>query len=398
MRRSLSIPSPFLAACLTVALVAAPLVAQDKQPQATYLSLDGKEPKRPKLDAGADTNDAQAYVEWGNQRGTPWKKSFDAYYWAYRLDPSNPIYLLNMNSAVYWAQSPEWRREYWLGADFATKSKEARLLDSLSNLLFYREPFAHFTSNNCVVDRDWLDYVEGSNYLTAEHYYEQGCYTQAVDWYRKVLAKAPSHLSSRLNLVRAMHWTGQHGNALANLDTALTQLRARDDKRTSRFYASKAQLETMRGEIYTAMEDYFNAKKAYGKALEESMEYWPAHMRLARLASFQNEHAEALLEYDQAVQLAEHEPAAHFDYGLALLRAEKPADAEREFRRTLELEPYFALAHFNLALALDQQGKRDEAVSSYRTYLARAAKRHARMVNLATQRLTLLAPTQTSNK
>jgi tetratricopeptide (TPR) repeat protein len=285
-----------------------------------------------------------------------------------------------------------------MGADFATKSKEARLLDSLANMVSYREPFAHFTSSTCVIDRDWLDYVEGSDYLTAEHYYEQGCYTQAIDWYRKVLLKFPNHFSSRMNLVRAMHWTGQHGNALAQIDTAITQLRARDSKRTYRFYASKEQLETMRGEILTQMEDFNGAKKAYGKALEENLSYWPAHVRLALLASIQGEHDEALQEYDQAVQLADREPAVHFDYGIALLRADKAPEAEREFRRVLELEPNFNLAYFNLALTLDRQGRREDAIAAYRTYLKRASRRQAKMTTMASQRLAVLAPGQTFDK
>lgn len=361
----------------------------------TSLSLDGKEPKRPKLESDADTNDAQAYIEWGNRRETSRKKAFDAYYWAYRMDPTRHVYLLNMFTAVYWAQSPEWRSEYWQGADFAVKSKVARLLDSLSNMVSYREPFAHFTNGGrCAVDRDWLDYVAESVYLTAEHYFEQGCWTQAIDWYRKVLAKYPNHLSSRMNLVRSMHWTGQHGNALAQIDTTLAQLRARDSKRTYRFYVSKEQLEMMRGEILAQMEDYFNAKKAYGRALEENLSYWPAHVRLALLASIQGEHDEALQEYDQAVQLAPNEPAVHFDYGIALLRADKAAEAEREFRRVIELEPNFGLAYFNLALTLDRQGRRDDAIAAYRTYLARGSKRQAKMTTMAAQRLAVLAPGQ----
>ena len=385
-----------LAAALA-APVATPAGAQDK-PQPFFLSLDGKEPKRPRLDAGVDTNDARAYIEWGNQRNTPWKKSFDAYYWALRLEPNEPIRYLQLFNAVYWAQSPEWRREFAMGADFATKSKEARLLDSLIKIVNYREPFAHFSGTNCVVSRDWLDYVEGDAYLTAEHYYEQSCWTQAAQWYQKVIAKYPKHLRSRLNLVRSLHYTGQHGPALVQLDTAIAQVRDQDAKRTSRYYFSKEQLETMRGDIYVQMQDFFNAKKAYGKALEEELSYWPAHVRLARLASIQEEHTEALLEYDQAVQLAADDATVHYDFGLGLLRADKSADAEREFRKVIDLEPHFALGYFNLGLALDQQGTQDEAVESYRRYLARAPKKHGKMVKLAQGRLAILAPTLTAEK
>ena len=383
-------------ALVLAAVLATSLGAQ--QSQAVWPSLDGKEPKRPRLEAGADTNDAGAYRAFAMERNTSWKKSFDAYYWGRRLDPSNSIYLLDLRQAVYWGQSPEWRREYALGAEFATKSKESRLIDSLDNTLFYREPFAHYTSLSCTVDRDWLDYIEGELFLTALHYHEQGCYTQAAQWYTKVLAKSPRALGSRMNLVRVLYYTGQYGTALAQIDTALAQIRERDTKRTYRFYSSKEQLETMRGEIFEAQQDFNGAKKAYGKALEENMAYWPAHVRLARLASMQEEHAEALQEYDQAVQLAAQEPTVHFDYGVALLKAEKAAEAEREFRRAIELEPYYSLAYFNLALALDNQGKRDDAVATYRDYLTRAPRRHGKMVTMAKQRLAVLAPAQTSNK
>jgi tetratricopeptide (TPR) repeat protein len=387
-------PSLAFAAAVVLAAAALPVapLAARQAPAPTFLTVDGKEPKRPKLDAGADTNDARAYVEWGHLRETPQKKRFDGFYWAYRLEPNAQYLRLNMMQSILNSQSWDWRREWVNGASFVTRSRESQLIDSLYNLVYYREPFANLFVRTCYLDGDWLDYLEGNPYWTADHYYERGCYKEAAEWWTKFLAKSPTHLSARLYLVRALHWTGQHGNALAHIDTAIAQIRQREDKRTTRFYASKEQLETMRGEIYEQMEDMFNAKKAYGKALEENLAYWPAHVRLARLASIQQEHAEALQEYDQAVQLADMEPTVHFDYGIALLRAEKAAEAEREFRRTIELEPMFALAHFNLGLALDQQGKRDDAVATYRTYLARAPRKQARMINLAKQRVALLAP------
>jgi tetratricopeptide (TPR) repeat protein len=384
------------AALAPLAPLASPLGAQEKS-QPVFLSLDGKEPKRPRLEAGADTNDARAYIDWGHQSES-WKKSFDAYYWAWRLDPQSPMHLMQMYNAVYGAQSPEWRNAYNEGATFALKSRESRLLDSLENTVYYREPFAHFTYRECRISRDWLEALEDDPYLTGVYYQGRGCYTQAADAYGKTLAKKPDALGARMNLVRMLYFIGHHGNAMAHIDTAITQLRARDNKRTYRLYSSKEQLETMRGEIYESLEDYNNAKKAYGKALEENLSYWPAHVRLARLASLQQEHDEALQEYDQAVQLAEKEPTVHFDYGIALLRARKPVDAEREFRRALELEPYFALARFNLGVALDNQGKKDEAIETYRTYIASAPRRQGRMINHANERLQLLGAAQTTSK
>src|SRR5215510_1330662 len=48
-----------------------------------------KEPKRPKLDAQADTNDAAAYYYFATARlRTDPQKAADALYWATRLDPA----------------------------------------------------------------------------------------------------------------------------------------------------------------------------------------------------------------------------------------------------------------------------------------------------------------------
>ena len=382
-----------LAVPVALVIPAAPLAGQSDKPQPFFFSLDGKEPKRPKLEPGADTNDARAYIEWGHLRETPWKKSFDAYYWAYRLEPANQATRLNLRDAVVASQGFNWQREYWDGAEFVIKSRQSKLLDTLNNLVFYREPFANLFYDRCIVDRDWLDYLEGNAYWTADHYYSQGCYTQAAEWFGKLLAKSPTMLTPRLNLVRSLHWTNRHAEALVQLDTALAQLRARDAKRTYRFYVSKEQLETMRGEIYEGQQDYHNAKLAYAKALEENLAYWPAHMRLARVALVQGSIDEALQEYDQVLQLVQGEPVPHLDYGYALLQAKRPADAEKQFRRAIELEPYWALSYYNLAVSLDNQGKKEEAAAAYRDYLARAPKRNAKFIAHSNTRLAELTRT-----
>jgi hypothetical protein len=105
---------------LPCALILAPaLAAQDGIPQ------------RPKLPKDADTNDAGEYVRWGNRRGTSWAKAYDAYYWAWRLEPNNWTHLYRMRRAVLLGQSNEWRLEDDRGAEYVTKSKPAKLLDSL---------------------------------------------------------------------------------------------------------------------------------------------------------------------------------------------------------------------------------------------------------------------------
>lgn len=377
-------------AVLLVAALAAPAMTLPAQ-AATYFTIDGKEPQRPKLPAGADTNDARAYLSWGNLGSTPWKKSFDAYYWAYRLDPTNEYYRLAMRNAVYWQQSPEWRFAYsFERAAYAMKSKQAKLLDTLETLVYLRDPLVHAISSECKADADIVRYYAKNSYMLGEYFYEIGCYTQAAQQFGDALAKRPDWLDVRYSRARSLYFVGQHGNAIAELQVLLDSLRARDQKRTRRYYVSKEVLELMRGDMLVATQDYFNAKKAYARSLEENVAYGPAHVRLARVALAQDELDEALQEYDQALQIEEKDPAVHNDYGVALMKAKKWPEAEAQFRRAVELEPYFALPYFNLAVTLDNQGKRDEAVASYRGYIARAPGWQARNVTMANARLAAL--------
>lgn len=383
-------------ALVLVALAAASAPLRAQQPARTFLTLDGREPVRPRLEAGADTNDARAYNDWAHARSTPDKKRFDGFYWAMRLDPDATHYWLNMSQSIYNAKGWDWQRERINGADFVVKSRESRLIDSLETMAYYRDPFTNLFAKSCVLDRDAFEYYKDDPFWSAWYYHVRGCYTQAAEGWSRYLAKNPGALGVRLDLVRAYVWTRQYGNALREIDVTLDSLRARDAKRTYRFYISREMLETMRGDIYEAQEDYFNAKKAYGKALEENLTYWPAHVRLARAAIRQNELPEALQEFEQAAQLAPDEAIVHFEYGGALLRADRNADAEREYRRTLELEPHFALAHLNLAMAVDRQGRKDDALLEYRAYAARAPRRQARQLLIAQQRIAALGGAMTA--
>lgn len=367
---------------LAAAPLAAPLAAQG------FPTLDGKIPPRPKLPAGLDTNDAGAYHEWAVGHKVDWRQKYNAFWWALRLNPTNEAHRIALYQAVYYTRSPEWRWEYYDGAEFVVKSKEAKLLDTLATLTALKDPFAHLTVRQCNLDADIL--ALNDPVITAMHYYEEGCYGQAAEKYVAAIQKRPKAIGLRIDRARALAWSGQPVAALAELQVTLDTLRARDTKRTARLYQSKEVLELMRGRIYEDQQDYFNAKKAYGKALEENLAFYPAHASLARVALAQNEIPEALQEYDQAIQIYAEDGVLHDDYGEALLKAGRFEDAEKEFRRAIELEPYYATPQYNLARALDRQGKAAEAVAQYETYLARAPKRQARMITWANGRVAAL--------
>jgi Tfp pilus assembly protein PilF len=371
-------------------LAAAVLAALATTATTAAAQKKGREPERPRLPAGADTNDAESYHKYAMQRDVPWKKSYDAEYWAYRIDPLQPAYLYAQWLSLWYKQAPQWREEFRAGAEFAVKSKEARELDSLFLQAQIQDPFVHLYNTVCYVP-DWITQVR-SVVTRAYVYYDVGCHTQAAATFDTALAKHPKRLGMRLDRARASYWVGHYGNAIKELRIVLDTLRARDQKKLVHAYESKEMLEYMLGATYARDGQYALAREAYGRALEEDLSFYMAHAHLADVARAQGDIATAVQEYETAVQLKPDAVALRHEYGRALLDAQprRNEDAEAQFRKAIELDPYFATSYFNLAVALDNQDKKAEAVEQYTAYLARAPRDDAKPIARARERLAAL--------
>ena len=372
-----------LAAAVLVAALAATATTAAAQKK-------GREPERPRLAAGADTNDAESYHEFAIRPDVPWKKSYDAEYWAYRLDPLTPAYLYGQWMSLWYKQSPEWRDEFRAGAEFIVKSKEARELDSLFLEAQTHDPFVHLYNTVCYVP-EWITQVR-SAVTRAYVYYDGGCYARAAATFDTALAKHPKRLSMRLDRARASYWVEHYGNAIKELRIVLDTLRARDQKKLVHAYESKEMLEYMLGAAYARDGQYALAREAYGRALEENLSFYMAHAHLGDVARAQGDIATTVQEYETAVQLKADDVALRHEYGRALLDAQprRNEDAEAQFRKAIELNPYFATSYFNLAVALDNQDKKAEAVEQYTAYLARAPRDDVKGIARARERLAAL--------
>jgi predicted Zn-dependent protease len=368
-----------MCALLSVACVA-PLAAQKDAV---------KIPKRPKMDAAADTNDPKAYYDYGWLQRTPWDKSMDAFYWAYRLAPDVTDYLLAVEVALWQKQSPEWRSEYFDGAEFVVTSKEAKQIDSLLTFVYRMEPFAHLYGP-CVLE-EGVDQITDPM-LAGVIYEGDGCYRQAAEKYGQVLAKNPKRYSLHLNRAQAFFYLQQYGNTITELNIVLDSMRARDQKKIQFYYQSKQFLEAMLGTAYARNGDMASAREAYGRALTEDLSFYSAHAQLSALALADGDIDQALQEIDQAVQLKPDLCVLRVQYGDILLRTEPPrfADAEVQYRKAIELEPYFAKPYYSLALSLEGQGKNAEALQNYRAYLTRVPRRQVKMQQSAQARIAKL--------
>ncbi len=129
---------------------------------AAALTLQGqdskkREPKRPKLDAGRDTNSAGAYHQHGMLHlGKRPQVAADAFYWAARLDPSVAEPWYGRWCALLLAMQ---RRDMFaLMNDDSRYSKEVTSIDSLRYEALLREPLI-YTKLDAVLVRDFFSAV-----------------------------------------------------------------------------------------------------------------------------------------------------------------------------------------------------------------------------------------------
>jgi tetratricopeptide (TPR) repeat protein len=384
-----------------VGLPSAPLAAQRLGPP----------PPRPK-GAVADTNDAMAYLEYGNGAFDKDPTSAaSAFYWAARIDPSlaEPLYA---RRAALLMTNPGLRATFIDGGRRARESKQLRALDSLYlralnlNPLVYRRLdrrllTAHIVetmernlrqSGTTDVTRGEIDFfVEGWLKNSGTEFrgwiaYGDGNFTDALQYYAKAMKETKFKAGLRIERGRIFGMLGQLDSAVAELRLALTEMRSKDTKDLVFFYDSKALFEHTVATLLEQQGDLAGAREGYGKALQEDLAFYPAHLRLGMLALGQADTAAALSELELAAQIAGDEPFVRYVYGYALGAATKYPEAVEQLKKSVELEPYFALPQAMLGQIYERQGDGKNAQAAYTTFLARARQREPQRA-FVTQRL-----------
>jgi len=151
-------------------------------------------------------------------------------------------------------------------------------------------------------------------------------------------------------------------------------------------YDSKAMAEFSVATLLEGANEPQKAKEAYGRALQEDLAYYPAHMRLGLLALGQGDTAAAVSELAMAAELAASDPFIHYMNGWVLARAKRPKEAVDELVKATELEPYFALPKLILGTQYEALTKGPEALAAYERFLKTASARDPQR-QFATERL-----------
>jgi hypothetical protein len=356
-------------------------------------------PRRPRLAADADTNDARAYYRRGEELLARPRQAAEAFYWAGQLDPGWPEALYARYATLLLAD----RRRmvlYLLGDPRTLAQPEVAELDSLYaralrldpflRLRFEREMALQFvhalafgvesdprsTNPNAVMQM--MPPLLRGRVLAGE-----GRLLEARDAYDEALRERgreafPPRLV-RHERARMYVLAGNDSMAGVELRLALEAGAADEATRVSRVYESKALLEHGMAVLHERAGDRDAAREAYARALVEDLSYAPAHLWLGALALTEGDTATGLREMATAAELARGDPPTRLAYATALAALNRLPEAETELRAVIDVAPYFADPWLLLGMVREWRGEGD-ADAAFRGFLARARRDDPRRV------------------
>lgn len=373
----------------------------------------GSEEKRPKLAAGADTNDANAYLVFA-MRSLQDKPDAAAagFHWAARLDPSSADALDGLRAALL-MRKPITLKNYMEGGRKARESKEFRSIDSLQLRASRLDPFyyrkndgtmlmtyyrtamrrAYPTAGDHEINLAITDYLErGSPYMRGWLAYSRGDMPGALENYDMALKTAKYKGGLRVERGRILALRGTLPPAIAEFRLALEDLRKDEDKKDENvvFYNSKAMVEHSMGVLFAKLGHADSAKAALGRAIAEDLSYFAAHVELGMIALAEKDTAAAVSALGLAAELATDEPYVHYLQGSTLVAAGQHEEAVAPLKKAIDLEPFFASPQFALGQALEKSGDAAGARAAYDRFLALASRRDTRR-DAATRRVEALS-------
>ncbi|HET7457531.1 MAG TPA: hypothetical protein VFJ74_07740, partial [Gemmatimonadaceae bacterium] len=317
------------------------------------------EPPRPPLAAGADTNDAEAYLSLAREQlSRDSKRAAAAAYWATRIDPTSaPALLVRWHAEL---NAARWQH-------IVIPPDEALRIDSLPWRAMMRDPFASPDPN--------ADAILGPS-------------PAAV---RAELQRHPDVIPLRVLLAARFYARQQFDSTVAELRTTLDALARLDTAGPRHVYQSREVFHYAIAKALYAAGRRDEARAEFAAALGENVAFYPAHATLGSIAWTQwSDIDKAREEFGFALELRD-DAVVHYDYGTVLLQAARFDEALAQLDRAIALEPYFANSYANRAVALDRLGRGAEASAAYEQFVARAPRRMAAVAAAAHRRAQALA-------
>lgn len=359
-----------------------------------------KEPKRPKLDAGRDTNSAAAYYQWGMQHLTDRPdKAADAFYWATRLEPSGAEPWYGRWAALLLTR--QHRDMFALMSEDSRNRKENAKIDSLKYEALMREPLI-YTKLDAVLARDFFQAISQATdgeinevdlammpdpELKGWLAYGSGRFDESVKQYAIAIGRKPKEHGLHAGRARAFIPLLQYDSAAAEFEAERNVEQQSEESTLVRVYNSKEMLQYSIARVRETQDRKAAAKDAYAQALVENLAFYPAHMALGRMALAASDTATAMKEFDLAAQLAPRRADILYLYGVLLMARRNFDAAAEQFRLAIEADSYYVKPYFPLAYIREGQGKDSLAIAYYTQFIALAPAALAKQVEDARQRL-----------
>jgi len=382
--------------------------------QVAYAQKPRNEPRRPKFPVGVDTNNAQVYYDFGLEKleRDP-ELAADAFYWASRINPAMADAYYARRCALLLIDRYQFQR-YYQGDKRTIQSDEVKRIDSLYYYSLTINPFLYRKLDlrlfNAYIANFADDYARRHNVSANEVQFEvqrwindgaspsmrawqaygEARFDDALRYYADAIKRAKDKAEFRADRGRLFFQLNQADSALAELTQALEEMRKIDKKDLVYVYTSKALFEHSIGLVQERLGNAAAAKEAFGRALQEDLSYFPAHVQLGYLALEARDTATALSEMDLAVQIRGDDPTLRYVYGYSLAVSGKYPDAEVQLRKAIELDPVFAAPYNQLGEVLDSEGKGGDALTQYRSFLALASQSDLRRKDVE-ERVRVLA-------
>ena len=167
-----------------------------------------------------------------------------------------------------------------------------------------------------------------------------GRYCEAVEAYRRLLARWPDVAEVHNNLGLALQDLGRLDQALASYRRALT------------LKPELADAHNNLGTVLVARDEREAALPCFSRALALRDDFLPAYLNLGCCLQNLGRPQEALPLYRRALELEPRSIEARINLGTAYQELMHPEEAIRVYREALDLEPRHPKAHWNLALSL----------------------------------------------
>ena len=378
-------PRRFAACALAVAIVLPFALGAQRE----------KEPRRPRLPAGSDTNSARVYYDFALEelRHSP-DKAADALYWATRIEPTWADAFYAERVALLLSDNRRLLR-YWGGDRRTLESDDFRRIDSLFYHALTLNPFVSQRLDRQIFEAvadEFAHEAAGSSGSEMEVRYEidrmmataspatkawlaygDGRFEDAIRLYADAIRADKRNETLRLDRARVFFQMNQLDSSLAELTKAVEALRTRDKKDLVFVYQSKALAEQSIAVIHQRMGQDTAAKEALGRALQEDLSYYPAHVQLALISLTDKDTTNALAELDLAVQVHGDDAGLQYLDAYVMALSGKVADAEPHLRKAIALDPVYAAPHFTLAQLLESAAFTEDALKEYQTFLALAS-------------------------